>query len=593
MRNPLDTPFATVARNELLLNSKRVAPYALGAFFAANAALWWGWSAATTFGWATNSDFYVVRNYGGFNFLTLPLFNALLMGDPVARDFRLRVDPLVLSTPVSRAGYLLGKFFGSFLTLVCCLACYAAAFCALQLVRPEGMSVLPPRAWPFVKHFFLIVVVTQASLGAFFFAVGSLTRSVRLVYGLAVAFYPTYVAYQLLLKPLPASWRVALDPLLFNWAGVIPWNTPPDVLDRLTFPYDAGVVANRLLVLLAAAACLLVLHRRFGREPRAPAQTNFTALDLTAPPPERIYGGGLQGYSNSGAATEEQTTVSRRNVAIPAVSTVTAGAGAVWRQFSAALGVELRLLRAERSLVVLLPLSTALCCLEVSMFDAPAGVAPSAAYAEAAARALLLFVCGITAFYAVESMHRDRELRVEPVVWAAPVSDAALLLPKLAAVSLASLLLVTLVDASALAVQVARGRAPLSLTPYALVGALLLAPGVLFVGAAAVALSVLLRDKHLAHAACVAAAVALFYLYGQGYDGPLYNPLLYRRWNYADLASAPLVAQRLYTLALAGVCLTLAHLSYARRSAGRRGALLALAASLAAAVVAAVHVAGF
>src|SRR5688500_11929469 len=105
MRNPLHTPFAAVFQNEVLLNSKRVAPYALMILFIANAVLWWI-QPAVKFGWATNSDWYIVRCLLGFSFgLGLPIFNAVIMGDPVIRDFRLGVDPLIFSTPVNRAQY--------------------------------------------------------------------------------------------------------------------------------------------------------------------------------------------------------------------------------------------------------------------------------------------------------------------------------------------------------------------------------------------------------------------------------------------------------------------------------------------------------
>ncbi len=61
MRNPFQTPFAAVFCNEVLLNIKRVAPYALMVLFSANAVLWWGWGPAVARGWATNSDFYIAQ----------------------------------------------------------------------------------------------------------------------------------------------------------------------------------------------------------------------------------------------------------------------------------------------------------------------------------------------------------------------------------------------------------------------------------------------------------------------------------------------------------------------------------------------------
>src|ERR1041384_6059338 len=103
MRNPFQTPFAAVFVNEVRLGIKRIAPYALMIFFSSNAVLWWGWGPAVQRGWATNSDFYIHRNFGGFNFiLGLPIFTAIMMGDPVVKDFRLGVDSLIFSKPMGR-----------------------------------------------------------------------------------------------------------------------------------------------------------------------------------------------------------------------------------------------------------------------------------------------------------------------------------------------------------------------------------------------------------------------------------------------------------------------------------------------------------
>src|SRR5882762_8174245 len=161
MRNPTQTPFAAIFYAEVLFNIKRVAPYALIVVFVTNAVFWWGQGPAVRLGWATNSDFYIARNLLAFSFLLgLPIFNAVIMGDPVLRDFRLEIDPLIFSKPVSRAQYLLGKFFGSFFVLVCCQASFAATLILLQVFHPSGTVVLPFRLLPYFKHFILIVVIT-------------------------------------------------------------------------------------------------------------------------------------------------------------------------------------------------------------------------------------------------------------------------------------------------------------------------------------------------------------------------------------------------------------------------------------------------
>src|SRR5215216_1303028 len=117
--------FAAIAYNEVLLNSKRVAPYALMVVCSAAALMGWIRGPALALGWATNSDFYIARGLKAFSFLLgPPLFSAVIMGDPVIRDSRLGIDPLIFSKPINRAQYLFGKFFSNFFVLVCCMAAF-------------------------------------------------------------------------------------------------------------------------------------------------------------------------------------------------------------------------------------------------------------------------------------------------------------------------------------------------------------------------------------------------------------------------------------------------------------------------------------
>src|SRR6185295_10970037 len=96
----------------------------------------------------------------------------------------------------------------------------------------------------------------------------------------------------------------------------------------------------------------------------------------------------------------------------------------------AALGLEFRLLCAERSLVVVMPVAIFFSILEVAFYNIPPDVSHSAAYATNTAKLLLLFLVGIAVFYTGEAMHRDRELKIEPVIWAAPAPNSVLLLSK-------------------------------------------------------------------------------------------------------------------------------------------------------------------
>jgi ABC-type transport system involved in multi-copper enzyme maturation permease subunit len=240
----------------------------------------------------------------------------------------------------------------------------------------------------------------------------------------------------------------------------------------------------------------------------------------------------------------------------------------------AALRVEFLLLRAERSLIVLLPLALFLSILDVAFFRVVPEVSYSATYASHTANAMLLFLIGMSVFYTGESMHRDRELRIEPVLWATPAPNYVLLLSKFLATLVLTLSFITLTGVVAITTQLIRGH-PIGIQPYLVTYSLILIPGVVFLAAFAVMFNVLLRNKYLAYAMSIGIGSALFYLYSIGYNHWSYNPLFYHLWNYADLTGgnlATIVVRRLYWLGLGAGCLLLAHLCYQRRYARLRRA---------------------
>src|ERR1041385_2214676 len=207
--------FAAVAYNEVLLNSKRPAPYIVAALCAGNALLWWGWGPASSRGVATNSDAFIAGRLPPYSFLFLPLYTALIMADPAIRDVRTDILPLIFSKPISRAEYLLGKFSGNFLVLACCQSAFVLMLFVLQWIPKRGMIVQQTKFFAYLKHFVVFVVISHLVLAAVCFTVGTLTRNAKIVYGLGIAFYPLYIAYQtIFLSTLPWRWKLALDPLV-------------------------------------------------------------------------------------------------------------------------------------------------------------------------------------------------------------------------------------------------------------------------------------------------------------------------------------------------------------------------------------------
>ena len=580
MINPFQTRFAAIFQNEVLLNSKRVASYVVAALCAGNAVLWWGWGPAAGRGLATNSDFFIAGVLPPFSFLFLPLYTALMMADPGIREFRHGIDPLIFSKPVSRAEYLLGKFFGNFFVLACCQSAFVLTLFVLQWVPKKDVTVLPETKFlAYPKHFLMFVAISHMFLAAVYFTVGTLTRNAKIVYGLGIAFYPSYISYQkVLLSGLPWRLKLALDPLVMNRA-LVPnsiRSNDPSLLNQLIIVYDTDLIVNRVLMVLLTAICLAILYVRFSTTERSRPGEKFSALNLSTAA-EGVY------YPESALLETEQRAFQKRDreggpstAREPLLTrgllthSVNEGIRATVNKLIAAVGVEFRLLLSERSLVVIMPLAIFLSLLEVAFYNLPPDVSHSAAYTTNTAKLLLLFLVGIAVFYTGEAMHRDREVRIEPVLWAAPAPNSVLLLSKfLSTLSLLAGLLV-IVSIAAVVIQTFRGHTPLDVSAYLRVYGIILLPGAVFFVAISLLLNVVLRNKHLVYVISIGTAVGLFYLYNLGYNHWLFNPAFYHLWTYADLTHAltarNLVWRQLYWTAMVIGCLSVAHLLFERKN---------------------------
>lgn len=129
--------------------------------------------------------------------------------------------------------------------------------------------------------------------------------------------------------------------------------------------------------------------------------------------------------------------------------------------------------------------------------------------------------------------------------------------------------LILLVGLAAIFIQLLRGHTPVDISAYLKTYSVILLPSIVFMAGASIVLNVLLRDKYLAYALSIGTGVGLVYLYSQGYNHWLYNPVLYNLWTYSDLTGAGagrISIHRIYILALAALLLAIAHLGFKRKS---------------------------
>src|ERR1044072_9256518 len=492
MAHPLHTPFFAVFRTEVLLNSRRVAPYVMALLCGGNALLWWGGGPARGRALATNSEAFIAGVLPIYSFMTLPLFTAVIMADPVIRDYRAEIGPLVFSKPVGRVIYLLGKFFGSFFVLACGEAAFVITLFVLQWVSRTGVTTLPElKVVPYIKHFLVLVVISHLVLAAFYFAVGTLTRNAKIVYALGVCFYPLIISYNIFfLNGLPGRWQRMLDPLVMRWSqkrGDV-HTLSAEAFNKLVVSYDAELIINRAVMLLITVGILTLVYRRFIiAEP--PQKIHFSFLNLSTAS-ERI--------SFEPEFNWDEPDQELHKTPLPIVNVAPTGIRASIRKLVAALAIEFRLLIAERSLVVIIPIAVLLSTMEVIFWTvSPDG--SSASYVFNVAGNSLIFVIGISIFYIVEALQRDRDLKIESLVWSQPISNFVLLVSKFLATLLLVCVLLVSVGLIAVLAQTLKGDRPVELTAYLRVYLWILIPNAIFLSSAAMFLKILLRDRYVTY----------------------------------------------------------------------------------------------
>ncbi|TGE21123.1 ABC transporter permease/M1 family aminopeptidase [Hymenobacter metallicola] len=177
--------------------------------------------------------------------MVLSLFGSFItssmMGTPVYRDFEHRTHSLYYTNPISKAGYLGGRFLGSFVVTVGiflggALGLWLATFWPTMLPGKLG----PNHLASYLQPYLLIVIPNLFLTGAIFFTGATLSRSALAIYLGGVLFLVLYTisagikqnldndTLKNLLDPLGAS---AIDLTQRYWtvaernSQLLPWNT--------------------------------------------------------------------------------------------------------------------------------------------------------------------------------------------------------------------------------------------------------------------------------------------------------------------------------------------------------------------------------
>ena len=580
---PNPSALTSIVATTLRMNLRRFTVWVFaGVFLWVVWLLYWGdlgFSGMTASGakLATNSEFAIATTLGFFSFFLMH-FTATLTGDPVVVDVRLGTAPLLRAQPIDRATYLLGKFLGGYLSLLSIYLVFLAALILGQFLPPAADKLtLPVRLAPYLEFAFLFMLAPTFFVGAVSFSIGSLTGSMKLVY---ITVTVLFVAWLLLMRLVPDEyyrWLAWFEPSGTLWLDEYVAKSRGNTwLNEHPIRFDLPFLLNRLALFGAGTSCLAITLVAFrGAE-----------LDVE-------YGGEVR--ESLGArlarwvrgrprALEDRYTNWLGVGNVPRVEPAPRGPLLWTHQLVGSTATELRLLAAERSLWIMLPVVVVLAVFTTGTAAGPFRVPLYPVSSEFAARMsapLLVLIAGTSIFYTGEIFHRDESSGVRSIVYATPIANSALLLSKLLASIALSLGMVALTYATAIVTQLVLwsrldGRSYSDLGPYAELGLRQMLPAVVVISGVSLAVNVLARGRYLAYFALIGLGVS--YLWGLFGDRPslLTNPLLIGHLRYSDVTGLEpyargLLLHHVYWGAVVCVLFSLATWFFARSGGPGRG----------------------
>ncbi len=456
--------------------------------------------------WIT-SEFEFARIQTAVNMILTGFFASVLFGMAVIHDADAGILPLLASTRLRTAEYLVGKFLG-------CALLVGSALALNVLIPIAFYHGLPPPAraeyfgplewWNYIGPMVKLTIPTVALIGATAFAIGALTRKAILVFVLPTMLLLVFGLFLNSWSPIWLDVRLNrllnwLDPFGSRWLNEVYFNVDrgADFYNIQPVHLDAGFGWSRVVLLLIAVGVLAYTIRRFGRQLRGAKHGSLAAGESVArssirnnrPASEPL--GGWRAL-----AMQQRSTTWLRDV---------------WN----IARYELRELRSSPGLYLFVPIivlqGIGTAFLQEGAFGTPLLATPGI-LAEQNLPLLSILGCLLMMFYTVESQLRERTKRLAPIYYATQAKTAAILLGKsFANVAIGGVLAVAVL-LGCLVVIAIQSQVALDLRPFLWMWGLVLLPTYIVWTALMTCVVVWTRNRYTAYAIGAAVLVATFYL---------------------------------------------------------------------------------
>lgn len=372
-----------------------------------------------------------------------------LMGNPVYRDFEHRTHPLFYTTPISKIGYLGGRFLGSYLIAVLVFsglgfgAGLAGIMPWMEQDRFLASTPLGTYVWPYLT----MVLPNLLFTGAIFFTTATLTRNILSTYIGAVLLLVGYLVANAYLRDLKNEHLVAaLD--AFGLAALnftTRYLTAPEK-NSLLVPLSSYLLLNRAVWLSFGLALLAFCYARFRFSALASEKMSKKVRRESAAAAGALAADAVQRGQSGGLQLPRVTQVFSGSLSVSQWWSLTKleFRGIVRSRYFAAI--------AGAGVIVLLATASQ----AGKTFDTPTFPITNQ-YLTIASGPFFLFLFAIIIFYSGELVWRERQAGVAQIADAVPIPNWVPFLSKLAALWLVQVVLMAVVMVCGLLIQTAKG----------------------------------------------------------------------------------------------------------------------------------------
>jgi hypothetical protein len=207
-----------------------------------------------------NAPLVIAKTMGAITGIFM-IIASMIMGVPVLRDFQYNTASLLFVNPVSKFDYLLGRFLGSFATL---LFIFSGVLFGMMLgelmpwLSPEEMLAF--NGFAYLQTFAMVTLPVLFFGAALFFVSGALSRKLIVVYTQGVIFFVLFM----LTKAIKNEFLQAiLDP--FSLTTLTAASKGWTVAERSAqlIPFEGVFLYNKLFWMALGIIVLIVGYRKF------------------------------------------------------------------------------------------------------------------------------------------------------------------------------------------------------------------------------------------------------------------------------------------------------------------------------------------